>query len=188
MRVAQLEQHYGDAVDVVWRSFMLRSEPKASSLDKFIAYTGSWGRCAETEPAARFTFPWASGANPPSSSLPAQVGWKAAGYFGPRAQRSMHERLLDAYFCDNRDISNPDVVADVAAADGIDRDEFKAVVTESGAELAQQVVDDHDSALRRGITAVPTVVLGGRFPVPGAQPLETYVRLVDRMLGSAARR
>lgn len=182
MRVDEIEKRFGDRVKVEWKSFMLRTEPKTGDRDKFVSYTKSWERCADTEPEAQFTTPWASDANGPTSSLPAQVAWKAAATFGAEAKRSMKEALMHAYFVDNRDISNNDELIDIAVSCGLDRSDFETVLTEQGRSLAQAVVDEHNEAIGNGITAVPTVVLGGLFPIPGAQEIETYERMVERLI------
>lgn len=165
-----------------WKSFLLRTEPKTSSLEKFTDYTRSWERPAETEPATNFTTPWASGAAPPSSSLPAQVAWKVSADFGEEAQHRYHRALLEAYFTDNRTISELDVLADIAAECEIDRDKFKAAFLEQSEQLSQVVVEEHNSAIQHQVTAVPTIMIGGVFPIPGAQDVETYSRYIERYI------
>lgn len=172
----------GDAIDVQWKSFLLRTEPKTTSLEKFAQYTESWKRPADMEPEAKFTTPWASGATPPSSSFPAQMAWKASAHFGAEAQQRYHHGLLDAYFVQNRDISNGPELAQIAHECDIDKDEFVALFTEQHDSLRRQVGQEHNDAVDRGVTAVPTVVLNGMFPVPGAQDVETYERLVARVI------
>ena len=182
MRVDELKHRMGDAIDVQWKSFLLRTEPKHTTLEKFTKYTESWQRPADMEPQAVFTTPWQSGANPPSSSLPAQIAWKASASFGPEAQQRFHHALLDAYFVQNRDISDRGELGDIAATCDIDRDAFDQVIAEQGGSLSKVVIEEHNDAIGRGITAVPTVVLSEVFPVPGAQDVETYERLIERLI------
>lgn len=182
MRVDAIEEKFGDQVKIEWKSFMLRTEPKTSNREKFVAYTNSWQRCAETEPEAAFTTPWASDASGPTSSLPAQVAWKAAATFGAEAKDAMKRALMHAYFVDNRDISDGNELIDIAVGVGIDRAEFEAILDERTGELAREVITEHNDAISHGITAVPTVVLDGLFPIPGAQDVATYERMVERMI------
>ena len=42
-------------------------------------------------------------------------------------------------------------------------------------------MDEHNSAIEQGITGVPAVVFEGSFGVPGAQPVETYTQLIERI-------
>lgn len=182
MRVDELKRRMGDAIDVQWKSFLLRTEPKTTSLEKFTQYTESWARPAEMEPNAKFTTPWASGATPPSSSFPAQMAWKASAHFGDEAQQRYHHALLDAYFVQNRNISDGPELAQIAHECDIDKDEFVQLFTEQHDSLRDVVAAEHNDAIGRGVTAVPTVMLGEAFPVPGAQDVETYERLVSRVI------
>ncbi|MCH9804348.1 DsbA family protein [bacterium] len=182
MRVDELQRRMGDAIDVQWKSFLLVPEPKIRSLEKFTRYTESWQRPADMEPTAKFTTPWASGATPPSSSFPAQMAWKASAHFGDEAQQRYHHALLDAYFVQNRDISNGQELAQIAHECDIDKDAFVELFTEQHDSLRDMVAADHNDATGRGVTAVPTVVLAGAFPVPGAQDVETYERFVSRVI------
>lgn len=182
MRVEQLAEHFGDQIEIEWKSFLLRTEPKARSLEKFVEYTHSWQRPASTEPLTNYTTPWASGDEPPTSSLPAQVAWKVAKLFGADAQDRYHQALLVAYFTDNRTISDPEVLGDIAEECDLNRDEFAAALAEHGNRLAQEVIDEHNAAIQREIGAVPTVLIGDVFPIPGAQELDTYVRYIERYI------
>jgi predicted DsbA family dithiol-disulfide isomerase len=172
----------GDAIDVQWKSFLLRTEPKTSSLEKFTKYTESWARPADMEPEAKFTTPWASGATPPSSSFPAQMAWKASAHFGEEAQQRYHHALLDAYFVQNRNISDGPELANIAHECDIDREAFVEHFTEQHDALRELVATEHNSAIQRGINAVPSVVLNELFPIPGAQDVETYERMVERVI------
>lgn len=146
-----------------------------------MGYTQGWSRMGEMEPRARFV-PWASDDDPPSSSLPAQVAHKVVQANWPDAAREMHDRLMTAYFTQNRTISDWGVLADIAAEAGVDRDEFLAVLAEQRQAVARQVIDEHNAAIEQGITAVPTVVINEVLPVPGAQDSESYIAWIERLL------
>lgn len=182
MRVEQLKERLGDKITIEWRSFLLRTEPKTTSQDKFVEYTNSWKRCAESAPEANFTTPWATENAGPASSLPAQIAWKASANFGAEFQDKFHAALLTAYFTDNRTISDWDVLADIATEVGLDRDEFTTFLDANREYLASWVIDEHNSAIQNGIQAVPTVVIADVLPVPGAQDVDTYERLVNKLI------
>ena len=178
-----MKQHFGDDVDITWKSFLLRTEPKPMSRDKFVSYTQGWERMAEMEPRASFV-PWTSESTnePPASSLPAQVAHKVVEASWPDAAEALHWRLLRAYFTESRTISDWNVLAEVVADVGVDRSEFVTMVGEQRAAMAQLVIDEHNSAIEQGITAVPTVVINGVLPVPGAQDSDTYINWIERIL------
>jgi predicted DsbA family dithiol-disulfide isomerase len=171
----------GGQIAIEWKSFMLRPAPEKRQREKFVTYTESWLRPAALEPQATFRV-WASESNPPSHSLPALVAGKLAEQHGPDAAEAYHRALLVAYFSDNRTISDVDVQVDLASGIGLDGAEFATQLAEQRSGLAALVVDDHNQAIEIGITAVPTVVMGGALAVPGAQDVETYERLVLRLI------
>ena len=180
MRLDHLVEELGDQVNIEWKSFLLRPEPKTGDRDSFIEYTKSWLRPADMEPETTFTV-WASDADQPSSSMPAQVAAKAVDALDPDRAPDFHRRLLAAYFTDNRNIGDQDVLLDIVEEAGIDRQQLQEVAEARSQEFTQQVIDEHNSAMNQGITGVPTVVFEGSFGVPGAQPVETYVQLIERV-------
>lgn len=180
VRVQQIQEHFGDQVDITWKSFLLRTEPKTSDRDKFITYTHSWERPAEGAPEAAFTWPWVGDSAGPTSSLPAQIAWKATSMFGDESQHRFHDALLTAYFTDNRDISSWQTLSEIAVECDMDRAEFEARLEASREHLASWVIDEHNAAIQQGISAVPTVVVGDVFPIPGAQPLDYYLRVITK--------
>ena len=181
-RVEQVVHEYGDAVEVRWHAFLLQPEPTPKPIEKFRRYTERWvaeGGPASADPDAGFRV-WGD-EPPPSHSLPPAIAGKAAASFGAEAFDRFHLALMRAYFCDHRDISARATVLDVASESGIDRDEFADRLREHGAAYHQAVVDDHNEAIERGIHAVPTVLINDVLPLPGAQDLETYRRMLDRI-------
>ena len=171
----------GDRITIEWRSFLLRVEPKTTSRDKFVEYTRSWLRPAAMEPRAAFRV-WSSDAPPPTSSLPAQVAAKTMEVHDPDSVFAYHRALLAAYFTDNRDISDLDVLADIAAECEVDRAGFVATFEEHSQAMTKAVIDDHNSAIENGVTAVPTVVINNMMPVPGAQEVDAYQTWIERIL------
>lgn len=171
----------GDRITIEWRSFLLRVEPKVASREEFVEYTRSWLRPAAMEPRATFQV-WASEAPPPSSSLPAQVAAKTMELHDPDSVFAYHRALLTAYFADNRDISDLDVLADIAGECGVDRADFVAASQEHNQTMTRAVIDDHNSAIENGVTAVPTVVINNMMPVPGAQEVDAYQAWIEQIL------
>ena len=170
----------GDRVRVDWKAFLLRVEPKTEDRDRFIEYTKSWLRPAELEPEAKFTV-WSSDEGQPNSSIPAQVAFKTVEVIAPDLAKPYHDRLLSGYFTENRNIADSDVLIELATDVGVDRDELVEAGESRRGELTQQVIDEHNGAMSNNVTGIPTVVFENGFPVPGAQPLETYVGLIERI-------
>lgn len=87
-------------------------------------------------------------------------------------QHQMVVRLFRAYLTDGLNLSDPAVLADLAAEVGLDRDAALEAL-ETGA-FAAQVEADIRQARQLGITGVPFFVLNGKFAVSGAQPVEVF--------------
>ena len=184
VRLHRLEDEFGDRVTLEWRTFLLRPHADPSrTLEKFRAYTASWARPAAEEDAATFTTPWSTDEGPPSHSVPPHLVAKAAATLGPDAFRAVHTRLLRAYFGENRDITNADVLLALWRDAGLPDDAFARAGDEA---ILRAVVDQHNDAVRRDITGVPAVLMvGNDVPVLGAMPYETYRRWVTRGLEGA---
>lgn len=180
MRLDKLLAEVGDRVELTWKSFLLRVEPKTGDRDKFIEYTKSWLNPAEQEPETNFTV-WSSDEGQPPSSIPAHVAHKALAAVEPTRAMDYHHRLLRAYFTENRNIGDSEVLLELADDIGVDRDAVARVAVDRRDELTQAVIDEHNQALQSQVNAVPTVLFEGVFAVPGAQPVETYVRLIERI-------
>lgn len=171
----------GDAITVDWRAFLLRPEPKTPDQDGFVEYTKSWLRPARMEPATEFQV-WATDNPQPTSSVPPHVAAKAVEEVAPDSYRAFHRGLMSAYFTHNRTISDWEVLQDVAEQAGIDRADLVATVRENEREIIQLVIDEHNEAIHHGITAVPTTVIAGVLPVPGAQDVDTLEMWVNRLI------
>jgi predicted DsbA family dithiol-disulfide isomerase len=92
----------------------------------------------------------------------------------------LHDRVMDAYWVEGREITGWDELAACVSDVGLDADEARAEV-EAG--LARAAVDaSTQTAQRHGVNAVPAFVFDGRLLVSGAQPHEILQRAIDRAL------
>jgi len=180
VRLDRLEDDLDGRVHVEWRTFLLRPHPDPSrTLEKFRAYTESWLRPAAEPDAAPFRV-WASDEGPPSHSVPPHLVAKAAAQLGPAAFRAMHERLLHAYFAENRDITKGETLQALWAEAGLPPDEFARVGDEA---LLREVVAQHNEAVEIGVSGVPAVMMvGNDVPMMGAMSYDTYRKWVERRL------
>ena len=181
MRLDELAERMGESISIETKSFLLRPQTSEREREKFAQYTQSWMRPAEMEPRAEFNV-WSSDSPAPSGSIPAQVAAKAMTAWRPELAHRFDRALLTAYFTDNRTISDLDVLADIAAECGADRDTFKAFVVDNEQQFTQQVIDEHNQAVEQGITAVPTVVIDGVLPVQGAQDVDLYEHWIRKII------
>lgn len=178
-----MAKHFGDRVDITWKSFLLRTEPKVTARSEFVSYTQGWARMMEMEPRTEFN-PWTmDGADtPPDSSLPAHIAAKVVEANWPEATEDLHWRLLRAYFTENRNIADWPVLRELVAEVGVDPDDFTTMAGEQRKAMAELVITEHNSAIEQGITAVPTVLINHVLPVPGAQETESYINWIGRLI------
>jgi len=96
-------------------------------------------------------------------------------------QMAMAVALFKAYFEDGRDIGDRDVLADLA--DGLEMD--AAVVRRLlDSDADEEAILERDKQFRgMGITSVPTFIVNGEHAVPGAQPPELWIKVIDEITG-----
>lgn len=179
MRLDEIVAEYGDEVELTWRSFMLRPEPEERTVEKFTAYTKSWERPGSMEPRTAFN-EWSGESEPPSHSMPSAIAGKVAALFGPEAYQRFHHAAMKAYFTENRTISERSVLLDIAEEAGLDRAEFDERWSSDEETLFNEVVREHNEAIGAGINAVPSLVVGERYLVPGAVDVADYRQVIQR--------
>ena len=112
--------------------------------------------------------------------MPSAVAGKVASTFGPSAFDDYHRALLHAYFAENRTISDRSVLLAVAGEVGLELDLFSERFDSGYGQIEHEVLIEHNAAIHGGITAVPSVVVGGRYLVTGAVDEEQYRRVISR--------
>ena len=97
---------------------------------------------------------------------------------------AIHDALYKAYFVDNHNIAEIDVLVGIAEAVGLSGEEARKVLEE---ERFKDAVDaDWDKSRQYGVTGVPTFVAGGHGVV-GAQPYEAIAHLLTNEAGAELR-
>lgn len=99
------------------------------------------------------------------------------------------ERTQRAFYAENRDVTDPEVLADLAAEFGLDRDAFLA---EHASDLAKEETwRDYATSQRAGVTGFPTLIGGpnaeGVYGVVtrGFQAPDQVLAVLDRWLANA---
>lgn len=87
--------------------------------------------------------------------------------------------LFAAFFTRREDLNNVDVLADVAASIGLDRNAARAVL-DSG-ERADMVREKEQFWTSRGINGVPAMVFDRQHLVTGAQGEQTYANILSQL-------
>jgi len=89
-------------------------------------------------------------------------------------QQELKEALLSAYFTEGRNPSDSQVLEELAARVGLDRERARQILRSN--EYATEVRAREQSYLSKGIHAVPAVILNNRYLIQGGQPVEVFER------------
>ena len=87
--------------------------------------------------------------------------------------------LFAAFFTRREDLNNVDVLADVAASIGLDRDTARAMLNSE--ERAQTVREKEQFWTSRGVTGVPAMIFNRQHLVTGAQGEENYAKILKQL-------
>ena len=95
----------------------------------------------------------------------------------------MKQRLMDLYFTEGADLTNPAVLAQAAADIGLDAEATrKALASDKDvAEIEREAL----SAKEAGIDGVPCFIFGGKFAISGAQAPKDLAEAIERMAQTA---
>jgi predicted DsbA family dithiol-disulfide isomerase len=92
--------------------------------------------------------------------------------------KALHDLLFKAYFVDNLNINDTDVLVDLAGKSGLDQSEAKRIL--EGRVFSPQVNKDWERAWQEGVTGVPTFSAMD-LHVVGCQPYEVLERFVNHL-------
>lgn len=108
------------------------------------------------------------------------IAW--AGQLDPdpdgRTQDRLVERLFRSYFTEGGNVADHAVLAGLAADVGLDSSAATEVLASDA--FADEVRSDEEGARDRDVTGVPAVVVDDRVLIPGAQEVDTFLRVLER--------
>lgn len=93
-------------------------------------------------------------------------------------QTALKKALLAAYFARGENVSDADVLVRAAGEAGLDAEEARAVLAEG--RYAGEVRAAENYWRGEGVLSVPTIVMDGRFVIPGAQSVERLEKALRR--------
>ncbi len=185
-----LADHPGHPFTILWHPFQLNPDMPEGGVDKR-AYLedkfGGKGRVDAVHEKLRETARKAGVEMDPDrpkripNTLDAHrlIHW--AGVEG--RQTEVVNALFHAYWDEGRDIGDPQVLADIGAAEGMDRDALLRLLA-SDADADDLRARDED-ARRKGVTAVPTFLIAQKYVVSGAQPPELWGDVIKELSGQS---
>jgi len=106
-----------------------------------------------------------------------------SGDLPPNGQDRLKERLLRAYFTEGEALGDHATLTRLAVEAGLPADVVADVL--KGNEYAGEVAADQAQAVAYGATGVPFFVFDEKYGVSGAQPVEVFGQVIDRVLAES---
>ncbi|WP_414051886.1 DsbA family oxidoreductase [Macrococcus animalis] len=103
-------------------------------------------------------------------------------YANEVGNKALTNLLFDAYFTKNLELSNHDVLKDIAAKAGLDADVVEEILTSNKYE--QQVRRDETQVSLMGVQGVPFFLINGEITINGAQNVETFKAALQEAMGN----
>ena len=169
------------AVTIHWHPYLLDPQADATPVPLREAYARKFGGAEQTERILANTqaTAWAEGlpmdfnrGQVRVSTLDAHRVLGLAGQLG--VADAVSEALFRAHFEHGRNLADPAVLVEAAAAGGIDAARVQALLASD--DGVTQVQASLQQARTMGIQGVPFFVLDGRLAISGAQPPELFLQ------------
>ena len=169
-----------DAAEHVMRKYGISAEQSRANTGRLAGIAGELGFTFNRGPDFRMRnsfdahrlLTWAGAVEEPDQDGPTGV------------QTELKLALFKAHFIDNRDVGDTQVLADIAASVGLDRDRAAAIL--GSREFGEMVRTEEAYWADRNITGVPAFILGGRMLIPGAQDPDVFIRVIENKILAAA--
>lgn len=165
--------------EVVWRPILLGAVFKITGQQPLptIPLKGSYGKHDLARSARLFGVPFKLPSKFPVAGQAPSRAFYWVGDRDPALAKQLARALYRAYFAEDRDISSPEVTANVAAKLGIERDGMLAALNDPA--VKERLKSEVDAAIERGVFGSPYIVIDGE-PFWGSDRLEQ----VDKWLAT----
>ena len=182
----------GISVDINWRPYFLNAwipregmgrtnylETKFGSVERYAAIAERVAAAAATE--GLVYAPDKMSRQPNTLDCHRLILWARSAIDPGRVK----QRLMELYFAEGADLSNPNVLVDAAVDCGMNGDLVRRLLA-SEADI-DRVEGEANSAKEAGIDGVPCFIFGGSVIVTGAQSPEHLASAITRVAQQATR-
>lgn len=176
---------------VAWRPYQLNPDMPPEGMDRKTYLATKFGgdaradeiyqRVREAGQSAGIDFDFKSIPRTPNT-IDAHRLIGVAGRAGK--QDAVVEALFRAYFLEHRDIGNRDVLADIAAAAGLEEKTIRDYL--AGSDDVDRVGNEDAMARRMGIQGVPCFILNRKYAISGAQEPAVFLEAIEMLKREAA--
>ena len=187
--------------EIRWLPFELNPDMPPEGEESVAHIARKYGRTPEQAKAGRdqmlgmgeragYSFAYTGEGEPPASMLRNTFAahkllkW-ALIEAGAEVQNRLKLALFDAHFQQRRNVSDPDVLVELAAAQGLDAAAACAALDDE--TLGHLVKQEEAQAYDMNIAGVPAMIVQGKYMIPGAQEPEVYINTLRRVAEREAR-
>ncbi len=100
---------------------------------------------------------------------------------GPEVQARLKLALLEAHFQQRRNVSDREVLLDIAEAQGFDRARAAEALDDDALAMATRI--EEQRGRESGINSVPSFVVDGKYLIQGAREPADYARMLRQVAG-----
>jgi len=188
---AALDQLGWDDVEIHWRAFQLdpRAPAEPGDLEQAMerkygpgAFRGMSKRLTELGAAEGLDYRFDLAQRVNTFDAHRLIAWAAE--IGLSEHDLLSRRLFRAYFTDGENVADHATLTRLATEVGLDGDAAAEVLDSK--LFANEVLADQSEAHDRQVTGVPAFVINGAMMIPGAQEVDTMVRVLQRAKDRAA--
>ena len=173
--------------EVQWRPFQLNPDMPAEGMDrreylewKFGGREGAlkvYGEIAKTAEATGLDIAFEKIKRTPNTlNAHRLIRWAQM----EEKQTPVVSQLFKRYFREGQDISDIDVLVDVATTAGMDGDLVRRLL-EGDSDLAETIAEDK-KAREMGVQGVPCFIIGASYAVQGAQDTDTWANIIAEIV------
>jgi predicted DsbA family dithiol-disulfide isomerase len=182
---------YKDQVEVELKSYQLSPDsPATSEIGIYEALAKKYGTTVEQmkaqsegiiDRAATLGLEYHYENMKPANTFKAHRLAKYAESVGKGAE--MSERILKAYFNENKEIGLTEELVELGVEVGLDRQAIEDVLNDG--TFAEDVLSDIQKASQLGVRGVPFFVFDNKYAISGAQPGEVFENAVRQVAKEA---
>ncbi len=176
----------GEDVEVHWRAYQLAPRLPVEGVDRAGYYAARFGtdskkvptRIVEEAGLEGIIMNFAAIDRMPNTFLGHRLMAYAETSGGAALQHELAEALFQAYFQQGKDVGDRETLLAIGATVGLDAPLARDYLAGDGG--IAQVQAELDRAMDVGVSGVPCFLLGGAFPIPGAQNAEVMASFITR--------
>ena len=117
-------------------------------------------------------------------STPGAIAIKAFAAQFPEREGEYLEAVERTHLVECRNIDDAEVLLTAAERLGAEPAMMREVMADP--DMEKRVWTDHIEAVNSGIQSTPTVDFSGKYRITGAQPMEVFVKILERAMAETA--